>query len=238
LGYDGGVKVRTVLPLLLLFLVACATDGFAPWRRSENLLVNPSFEEGREPWFDFHRPDKPYWGTFEVSDARAYEGERSVRLALNSDDFPGSVGISGAAQDVSAERFPKKFSGRFRVDAWERGTKKQYIQVIVMAMKPWNFPTLRDISVQLAYTLGGVEEPPVDISNRVFVIRGSLEPPLGEWIPFEFNLHQAFRELWFNVPEGFEAIRVFVEVRFDGFRDRSTGKARAEVHFDDLYLGD
>ncbi len=74
--------------------------------------------------------------------------------------------------------------------------------------------------------------------NRRFRITGPVEPQLHRWIPFEIDLHELFERLWSRVPEGFEKIRFFIEVRFDEFDRRTDGRATAVVFFDDLYLGE
>jgi hypothetical protein len=220
---------------LLLGLAGCAA---APEYDSQpNLLVNGSFEQGRDPWYDFQRPDKPYWGNFEISDAQAVDGRHSLLLRLDSADFPGPIGIAGAAQDVAAAALPRTLSGRYRVDSWERGARAQYIQLVVMAFGASNFPEL-NASAQLALVLAGIDRPPFLISNRRFAFTGPLEPELGRWIPFEFDLHQQFEHHWGKVPTDITNLRFFAEGRFDGFARAGGRRARALVYFDALRLGD
>jgi hypothetical protein len=220
---------------LLLGLAGCAA---APEFDSQpNLLVNGSFERGRDPWYDFQRPDKPYWGTFEISDARAFTGRHSLLLRLDSADFPGSIGIAGAAQDVAAAALPRTLSGRYRVDLWERGARAQYIQLVAMAVGASNFREL-NASAQLSLVLAGIDTPPFPISNRRFAFTGPLEPELGRWIPFEFDLREQFKRHWGKVPADITSLRFFAEARFDRFARAEGRRARALVHFDALRLGD
>jgi hypothetical protein len=227
------------LALLCLALVAAAGCALRePARTAPNLLANASFEDGRAPWFDFRRPEKPFWGSFEISDAFASEGRYSLRLALDSAAFPGATGISGAAQDVAVAHLPRRLSGVYRVDHWERGTRAQYVQLVVMVFGASNFASL-GASPQLALVLAGLEDPPFAIRNRRFEFAGPVEPELGRWIPFDFDLQEQYRRHWGAVPVGLHKLRVFAEARFDGFaRGPGSPPARALVHFDALRLGD
>jgi hypothetical protein len=225
----------SIVPWLVVASVACAPVR-PPESGAANLLVNGSFEAGRSPWFDFQRPDKPYWGTFELSDSRAIDGRYSVRLALDSHDFPGRIGIAGAAQDVRTAELPHRLAGHYRVDQWERGTRAQYVQVVVMAMGASNLPQLGGLAAQLSFVLAGSDVPPIQVANRLFEIVGPLEPELGRWIPFDFDLHEAYERRFGARPEGISNVRVFVEARFDDFDRRNDQRARALVYFDALGL--
>ncbi len=231
-----GMHVTAIALLVAAAVLSCASEGAAP-EAAPNLLENPSFEEGREPWYDMRRPHVPGWGTFSISDAQAFDGRYALHLALDSADFPGRLGIAGAVQELPLARPPRMLRGRYRVEGWERGTSAQYIQIVVMVMSPLNFPEWREASVQLAFVLAGLREPPFEISNRRFEFLGPAEPELGRWIPFEIDLHRAFERQWTHLPRDGSAVRVFLEARFDGF-DRSRGdRARADVYFDALHLG-
>jgi len=91
------MSARSAYAVFLVVMFACASapDAEAP----NNRLINGSFEQGRVPWFGFERPDKPYWGGFDISDVRAYDGRHSLRVDLDSENFPGGTGIVGAAQN-------------------------------------------------------------------------------------------------------------------------------------------
>lgn len=224
-----------MLGAVLLGLLACAAGS--EWGAASNRLQNGSFEAGREPWFDLGSPSKPYWGTFEISDAHAFDGDRSLRLDLDSADFATSVGIAGAIQEVRSGVLPRRLAGRYRVDRWERGAPAQYVQLVVMGFGASNFRELK-ATVQLAFVLTGIDAPPFPIRNRRFVIAGPVTPESGRWIPFEFDLHEAFERHWEQVPVELDKLRVFLEVRFDHRPSGAAPPARAEVHFDALYLGD
>ncbi len=226
----------------LALALGCATPAAGPQSAAPaNGLANGSFELGREPWFDFVDPKKPYWGSFEISDAQAFEGRHSMRLALDSDDFAAAsigVGIAGAAQDLAPERFPRRLAGRYRVESWQRGTAKQYLQLVLMAFLPENFPEMGELAVQIGFVLAGVREPPTPIRNRRFVFLGPYAPETGRWIAFDIDLHEAYRTQWGKVPENTKGIRLFAEARFDGYRRGRDGRALADVYFDALHLGD
>jgi hypothetical protein len=229
---------RCVAPLLATAGLAWGCGPEPARAPARNALANPSFDEGREPWYDMRRPEVPAWGTFEISDADAFDGRHAVRLALDSEDFPGGTGIAGAVQEVPLPDLPRLLRGHYRIDHWARGTPHQYVQVVVMSMHPLNFPEWRAASVQLAFVLTGVAEPPFEIANRRFEFLGPAEPQLGRWIPFEIDLHEAFQRHWTYLPRDGSAVRVFLEARFDGFGERGGRRARADVRFDALYLGD
>ena len=226
--------MRIALLSVLAALFSCA--GPVPEAAPANRLENGSFEAGREPWYDFQGPRKPFWGTFYLSDRYAVDGTSSLRLMLDSKDFMSArngVGIAGAAQDVVSDPFPRRLSGSYRVDAWHRGTPNQYVQVVVMAMLPTNFPELGRTAIQMAFVLTGIEEPPFEISNRRFSFLGPYQPRLARWVPFEIDLHEAFLEHWGKVPEGHEGVRFFAEARFDGYRRGREG-ARLGVRWERL----
>lgn len=233
-------SVSPAFPALLLALGALSCAGpVAPM--AENLLENGSFEAGRKPWFDFQDPKKPFWGSFEISDELAFEGRHSMLLALDSNDFQrarNGVGIAGGAQDVAPKAFPRRLSGRYRVESWQRGTRNQYVQLVVMAFLPTNFPEMGRLAIQMAFVLTGVTEPPFEISNRYFAFVGPYQPEQKRWIHFDIDLHDAFRTHWGRVPEGSQGLRVFAEARFDGYRGGRDGHALADVYFDALHLGD
>lgn len=208
--------------------------------QSKNLLKNPSFEDGIEPWFSFDKRNPISWGPFSRSDTVARSGGHSVMLSLDSSTRKGPTCILGAIQEFPCERAPETISGWYRVDAWERATPKQYMQVVVTL---WNvrqpIPNVRGASnVQIAYTLAGVDAAPLSISNRKFVLAGPPEPVLNEWIRFEVHPRKDFLEHWKVDFNQFEYCRVFFEARYDGLAKDATTPARATVYFDDLYAGE
>jgi hypothetical protein len=137
-------------------------------------------------------------------------------------------------QELEVQEFPEFISGYYRVDEWAKGTPKQYLQFIVIAMGATNMPGGFS-NHQVRYPLAGISEDPFAISNAYFVYIGREEPTIGQWVYFERNIKQDFQSLWGAVPEGFSKIRVLFEVRFDA--KEAGAPAEAEVYYDDLYMG-
>lgn len=231
-----------------------------------NLLRNGSFEEGQEPWFSFAERNPISWGGFDITDTRARTGARSARLVLDSTGNDRPTRIHGVIQEFRSEYAPNRLSGWYLVDEWQRGTPKQYIQVVVIlwgARDPSGVVRTAN-NLQIAYTLAGVEEPPLQIGNRRFVLSGPKDPVIGEWIPFEFNPRADFKAQWGVDITNFEFVRVLYEVRYDHMAratepapagDSQPGDppatppstpvtpeppppARAIVYYDDLYAGE
>ena len=219
---------------------AAPTDTPPPTRPPEaNLLENPGFEEGEEPWFSL---DSEAWGKpFTVSTRQAHSGSQSALLELRSEDpGPDRTRVYGVVQEVSPEEFPEVLSGWYYVENWRQGTPKQYLQFVVIVFDAENLPrevqSLGANNFQVRYVLAGVDEPPLRISNARYVMVGTGEPEEGTWVYFERNIRQDFLDLWGIVPEGYESIRVFFEVRWDD-RSPDDGPSTGDVYYDDLYLG-
>ena len=79
------------------------------------------------------------------------------------------------------------------------------------------------------------EQDPYSGSHFVFVNRD--EPVEGEWVPFKLDVREDFQELWGRVPEDVEKLRLLFEVRWDS-KQAGDGTPRADVYYDDLYVGD
>lgn len=212
------------------------------WREAGNLLRDPSFEmhEAQPPaWFSFAEKNPVSWGPFAIAEEMPRTGERSALLELDSEKFGGKTRIHGVIQEFKSAHAPEEVSGWYRVEGWERGAPKQYLQVVVILWGARD-PTgqVRGASnLQIAYTLAGVEEAPLSISNRKFVLAGPPEPAEGEWVRFEVHPRKDFNAMWGTDPTGFEYVRVLFEVRFDE-KDEGTPPARAKVYYDDLYAGE
>lgn len=201
-----------------------------------NLLQNPSFEHGREPWFSLAGPESEFWADFEVTDERAKDGRHSAVLRLSSEGHVPQVRVYGLIAERGPGVLPARVSGYYRVEDWQRGTELTYVQVVVAVNGATNMPE-PEIPNQLAWVLTGIDVPPFEIRNRRFIFTGSREPTQNEWVRFELPLREGWERLWGAVPVEYESMRVFFEARYDG-RQPDDGPVRANVYFDDLYLGD
>jgi hypothetical protein len=142
--------------------------------------------------------------------------------------------VFGVVQEVSPDHFPEVLSGNYYVDDWTKGTPKQYLQFVVIVFGATNLPG-GFVNHQIRYPLAGINAEPFAISNAKFRFVGTEEPTTGQWVHFERPIARDFEELWGAVPQGFEKIRVLFEVRYD---DKTAGgEGKADVYYDDLYLG-
>lgn len=215
--------------LVAIFLVTLGLSGCAPAR--PNLLQNGSFEQGVEPWFSL---DSENWTGFSITDRYAVDGRFSAYLALRAGREDYGAKVFGLIQEVSPKRFPKKLSGYYRVENWQRGTEKQYLQCVIIV---WGDRAVSQYqNIQIRYILAGITEPPFAIANGRFVFLGNREPPLGRWVRFERDLHSDFLQHWEHIPESFDRIRVLFEARYDG-KEPNT-ELSADVYYDALSLGE
>lgn len=237
-----GAMMRTFLwlmPLLsLLVSFACGGEGGygSPGQTAEpsvNLLLNGGFERGAHPWFSM---TTPAWGApFRLSEEHAHSGRFSAVLPMDAATEASGTRVFGVVQEVVPAEFPEVVSGYYRVEDWERGTDRQYLQFVIIVFGaeglPGGFP-----NHQVRYVLAGIEDDPFTIRNARFIFIDSAGPAVGEWVYFERNIREDFREVWGHVPEDFSGIRVLFEVRYDGKRPGS-GRVRGDVFYDDLYMG-
>jgi hypothetical protein len=124
------------------------------------------------------------------------------------------------------------------VQNWNKGTTRQYLQFVIIAIGPKNFGSLPEQhpNYQIRYPLAGIQSPPFAIGNAFFVFLGRNEPVQGEWVGFRANVKEDFERLWKQVPEGYEKLRLLFEVRWDG-KVAGDGAPNADVYYDDLYAG-
>lgn len=203
----------------------------------ENLLINGSFEAGREGWFSI---ESDIWGPpFQVTDTYAAEGTQSARIIASSADYPAKkVHICGVIQEVSPKEFPRRLRGRYRVNQWRKGAGDLYVQFVVIVFGSDKMPPglERVTNHQVRYPLAGIDRPPFAIGNGRFVFITKAQPVTGQWVTFERDLHEDFGQQWGAVPTGFSKIRVLFEARWDNRRPGGSHHL-ADVCFDDLYLG-
>jgi len=199
---------------------------------SGNLFVNGSFEQGKESWFSLVSPN---WESFDLTDRYAAHGRHSAHLALGAGASSEGTKIVGVIQEVIPRDFPKHLSGSYRIEEWTRGTPKQYLQVVVIV---FGDPSDRPFpNYQIRYLLAGIDKPPLQIANARYLLVAGSEIREGRWVRFDLDLHADFQRQWGCVPKGFSKIRVLLEVRYDEKNARD-GELRADVYYDELYLGE
>ena len=123
------------------------------------------------------------------------------------------------------------------MENWRRGTPLQYLQFVIIAHDPQNFDLSKVSNYQLRYIIAGVNVPPLEIGNAEYVFLSREDPVIGEWTHFSANVREDFQRLWGVVPEDFSKLALFFEVRWDG-KTAGSGAPRADVYWDDLYIGD
>jgi hypothetical protein len=229
-----------ILALGLVLAVAACGGGSAsqistsptattPTSAGGNLFGNPGFEDGRDPWFSLKPPD------FLVSEDVAHSGKASAFLPFRADKDEEGNKIYYLVQEIQPKELPEVISGYYRVENWNKGTEKQYLQFVVIVFGADNLPG-GYVNHQIRYLLAGINEPPFAIGNAQFVFLSLEDPPVGEWVHFERNLRDDFKKFWGAVPEDFENIRILFEVRYD---DKKVGEGPlgADVYYDDMYTG-
>lgn len=219
----------------LVALAAAVTIGCEKEksRPPENLLKNPGFEDGGAgwQWLDWSKA----WGPFEISDKFAHAGKKSAYLKLDvrAGDSDKKK-IRGVMQSIRPDKFPETASGWYRIENWQRGVDRQYVQFVVIAWQKYRgFP-----NYQLRYVLDGVNRRPLGIKNAKYVILSSApEPETGRWVRFELPIREDFSRLWGKIPDNYEKLNFFYEARFERY-PKGSEHIRADVYFDDLYVGD
>ncbi len=199
-----------------------------------NLLLNPGLEKGSNGWI------YPEWskawalGGFEISEKVSRRGKRSAWLHFEGKPAPGNTVIRGIMQELKPGRFPEVISGYYKIDNWQRGALKQYLQfVVIVWQNKYNAP-----NHQIRYILSGVTHQPYNMSNAHYIIlnKQQTEPVEGKWIRFETNVLKDFQEKWKETPAGYEKIQVFFEARYDSWSPGSP-KVLMDVYYDDLFVG-
>jgi hypothetical protein len=199
-----------------------------------NLLANPGFENGEDPWITLVEASG-----FEVTSERVHSGTGAAHLQMR--DSAEETGTNGAkvyylVQEITPDKLPEVVCGYYFAENWLKGSPHQYVQFVIIALGPSNLPTTYS-NYQLRYILAGTDSPPFDIDNAKFVfVTRTTQPTLNEWVPFELPVTADFQRLWGAVPEGFEKLRLLFEVRWDN-KVAGASPAEADVYYDDLYAG-
>jgi hypothetical protein len=216
----------------VLALTACSGDGGADGTPSpgQNLFVNPDFENESDPWYSLSEESG-----FVRTEEQAHSGTASALLRMRDPLQAEGAKVYYLIQEITPEEFPEVVRGYYRVENWHHGTRKQYLQFVVIAFGAQNFPA-GTTNYQIRYPLAGIDSPPFPIGNAHFVFLGKEEPVEGEWVPFETNVKEDFQRLWGAVPEDFEKLRILFEVRWDD-KVPGDGTPEADVYYDDLFIG-
>jgi hypothetical protein len=136
---------------------------------------------------------------------------------------------------VPGKGFPECLEGWWKVDQWQRGTAKQYIQAVIISSV--KIPGGGDKQIRMV--LSGMEQPSYNLTNARYFFADparSFTPRLGEWVEFRCETAKWFAEAWGSLPDPSLPVKVFVEARFDD-RKEGDGPSVADVYFDDLWLG-
>jgi hypothetical protein len=233
--------VRTSFVLLLATLSAAsgctvleeaATTPTPTPGPSQNLLLNPGFEDGDAPWFSLQQPE---WSPFEISERFARGGDRSLLLPLRDDGSAANVRIAGAIQEVQPQQFPEFISGYYRVEGWEPdGVPFQYLQFVVVVHDA-DYQDEFDVH-EIRFPLAGAATEPFQLQNSRWLFLGRDPPREGRWVYFGYPLRQSFADKWAAAPTAWTKIALYLEVRYDGRTAEHSGMS-GDVYFDDMYLG-
>jgi hypothetical protein len=225
-------SVAAALLALSLSLVACSGDSSPAETPAPqgNMFVNPGFEAGSDPWFSLSET-----ANFVHTEERAHGGVASAHLRMRDPLEAQGAKVYYLIQEITPSEFPEVLKGFYRVENWKKETPKQYLQFVVIAFEPKNFPTTVS-NWQIRYLLAGIDNPPFPIGNAHFVFVSREEPVQNQWVHFERNIKEDFERLWDRVPEDFEKIRILFEVRWDD-KVAGEGAPEADVYYDDLYVG-
>ena len=172
---------------------------------------------------------------FTLSQEFAHGGSSSAHLSMHDPAFAEGSKVYYLVQEVDPGEFPDVVRGFYRVEDWQKSTPRQYLQFVVIAFGPDNFPA-DAANYQLRYGLAGLDSTPFQIDNAYFVFLDRNPPVTGEWVPFEAHIKDDFQRLWGKVPEGFDKLRLLFEVRWDD-KTAGDGAADADVYYDDLFIG-
>lgn len=223
--------VTTAAVAFLALAAACGNGdgGGQSEPTAGNQFSNPGFEDGSDPWYALKPPD------FILSERETHSGDASALLEFRANESEDGAKISYLVQEIQPSEFPEVLTGYYRVDDWQKGTRKQYLQFVVIVFGATNL-TGDYSNHQIRYLLAGIDSPPFAIDNAHFIFDSKEDPPIGEWVKFEHNVKEDFIRLWGAIPEGYEKIRILFEVRYD---DKSIGEGpvAADVYYDDLYFG-
>ena len=120
-------SVMFVCIIIVLFFILRADNV----SKNQNLIINPSFEEGNKSWDWLDWSDS--WAAFEIVTNKSHSGNNSALLRMSSLKENRSTVVWGITQEIIVtSEFPNLLEGYYFVENWSRGTEKQYIQVVII----------------------------------------------------------------------------------------------------------
>lgn len=207
-----------------------------PISEPDNLLKNPGFEAGLEPWTWLSWSKG--WAAHQLSTAQAYEGRFSLLLPLSSQNDARQTIVWGGVQEPTLPAdIPECIEGYYYVEDWQRGNWKQYLQLVVIDLSHDLGPGRGQ--AQLRYIISGEKTPPLQISNAqyLFIETDRKETPnIRQWTKFHINPREDFVKNWNYTPNAGHKMRVLFEARYD-MHTAGLPPAKANVYFDNLYMG-
>jgi hypothetical protein len=231
---------RSVVALLAVLAVSMAACGLAedeqplptPTPTFANLLANPGFEAGSDPW----TPPTADARAYAVVDSVARGGTSSLELRLASDDAGGSGAATGALQTISSTTtFPEFASGFVRFEEWEQSDPPQFAEFVVTVRGGDFADGLPEHQVRFALA-GLPAEPLMPAGSRFLFLNRDDPEKLNEWVYFGYPVRDAFQGRLGQVPTTWESIEFSVQLRHAP-RAEGAPASSASVYFDDLYVG-
>jgi hypothetical protein len=197
-----------------------------------NLLANPGFEAGGEPWRvtgvrGLERAPLPF------TDGAPYIGARSMELKVVGGETDQGTKATVAAQSVDPQAFPEFVSGFYRVDDWQPTARFVYLYFSI-TVHGGDF-TDGAPTHELRVIIGAPVEPPQE-PQVVYAFLSRAAPVLHRWTYVGFPVKSAFQAHVGQMPSRWDGIDIGMAVRFDG-RDTHDPPVSAAVSFDDLYAG-
>jgi hypothetical protein len=239
-----GALVSSIAALLLASLAAFATAcgltqaepaPATPTPVNANMLANPGFEAGSDPW---QFPESPLNTPFAITPDQSNRGAHSLELTLLTERGSPGIRATGASQTLSSTTtFPEFASGYIRFADWQQSDPPVHAEFIV-TVRGGDFGDAIDAH-EVRFILAGLPvEPPGGSqggTRYLFLNRDDPED-FDDWIYFGYPVLDAFRGKFGRVPSVWASIELSVQLRHFP-RPEGSPPSRAKVFFDDLYMG-
>ena len=198
-----------------------------------NLLANPGFEAGADPWL---APPGPNPQPFAVVEDIARSGASSLELQLDSEAAASPAAVAGALQTLSSgAAFPEFASGFVRFSEWDQSDPPQFAEFVV-TVRGGDFGD-GVTSHEVRFALAGLPEEPLMPAGSRFLFLNRDEPEdFDEWVYFGYPVRDAFQGRLGRVPTTWESIEFSLQLRYFPRAD-GAAPSRATLYFDDLYVG-